>query len=198
MKEQPRIHYVVVTVLAVLLVVNTVMVCMLTLWLSESRKSLINVEYEIQELKRVMEDEIRLRQELFPQLKKSAKLLRHYNRRLDRYTALAYALKIYQCSDEQVTPEILTALIVVESSAVYDAVSSKGALGLTQVMPNIWNVDHETLTDPYQNIEIGSSILKYYIGRHGLEGGLSAYNSGKKYAAPKYAHKVLTIAERSF
>jgi hypothetical protein len=198
MRERPYIIYVVVVAGAVLLVLNTMMTCMLTLWLSQGRTSLSNVEYDIQELKRTMEQEIQLRQELFPQLKKSASLLRRYNPRLDYRTSMAYALKIFQCSDDEVTPEILTALIVVESSAVFDAVSNKGAMGLTQVMPHIWDVDHETLTDPYRNIEIGAAILRHYIGRHGLEGGLSAYNSGKKYAARHYARKVITIAERSF
>ncbi|MBW2184702.1 MAG: lytic transglycosylase domain-containing protein, partial [Deltaproteobacteria bacterium] len=45
---------------------------------------------------------------------------------------------MYKCSESPVTPELLTALIVVESSANHVAVSNKGAVGLTQVMPHIW------------------------------------------------------------
>ena len=94
--------------------------------------------------------------------------------------------------------DILNALIVVESSANHRAISEKGALGLTQVMPDIWNHDYETLINPYQNIEIGAAILKSYVERHGLQGGLSAYNSGRKDAALGYAHKVKQIAHMHF
>ncbi len=198
MNRKKVLQYVFYVLLVVTMVVNTVMTCMLTMWIKEDRKSLSNVECDIQELKRSLEVEIQLRKDLFPQLKKSASLLKKYNPRLDHGTALAYAYKIYECSDHEVPMDILTALIVVESSANYRAVSNKGALGLTQVMPTVWNFDREVLEDPYQNIEIGASILKHYIQRYGLEGGLSAYNSGKKNRSLPYARKVIRIARLHF
>ena len=184
--------------LLVLLVLNTVMTCILTVWIGADRTALKHLQVEIFEIKCKVEEEIRLREDLFPKLKKSAQLLKKYNPNLNDEIALGYALKIYECSDDEVSLNILTALIVVESSANHRAVSRKGALGLTQVMPGIWKCDREILVNPYKNIEIGSSILRYYIKRFGLIGGLSAYNSGKRHASLPYARKVLTIAERHF
>ena len=190
-------------ILAVIL--NTSMTCLLTIWVRENidnlkdfQKDIHNFQKDIQELKKKVEIEIKLRQELFPKLQKSALLLNKYNPGLDYLTALRYALRIYECSDKEVNLEILTALIVVESSANHQAISEKGALGLTQVMPLIWGYDKATLFNPYKNIEIGSEILKGYVKQHGLLGGLSAYNSGHKEYSKKYASYVLRIADQHF
>ncbi len=198
MKKKTIVKYSFFTVFVTALIVNTVMTCILTIWINEDRKSLKNVHADIREIKNKVETEIKLREDLFPKLKKSARLLRKYNPGLDEFTALRYAYKIYECSDADVTFNILTALIVVESGADYMAVSNKGALGLTQVMPRIWKCDKSILINPYKNIEIGSSILKHYIKRHGLVGGLSAYNSGKRNRSVRYARKVLRIANQYF
>jgi hypothetical protein len=176
------------------IIFNTVTSGVLIVWMNQDRKSLKKVEADIRELKEKIETEINLRKNLYPELKKSAKLLKKYNPTLDDLTTVRYAYKIFQCSDEYVSPDILTALIVVESSADFEAESSKGALGLTQVMPNIWKYDKETLKNPYKNIEAGSLILSYYVKKYGLKGGLSAYNSGKKSGAPRYASKVIRLA----
>lgn len=152
------------------------------------------VHNEVIELKCRVEEEIKLREQLFTTLSRSAHYLQKYNPHLDSVTAFSYAYKIYECSEPPVTPELLTALIVVESSANHVAVSSKGAIGLTQVMPAIWQYDKKELLNPYKNIEIGSKILKNYIDRHGVHGGLSSYNSGRKDYALNYAHTVLSIA----
>jgi soluble lytic murein transglycosylase-like protein len=158
---------------------------------------------DIRELKQAVELEIKFREEILPQIKKSAGLLSKHNPELDYFTALSYASKIYQCSDEHVPFEILTALIVVESSADHKAVSRKGALGLTQVMPEVWEYEPEELIDPYKNIEAGASILKSYIKRHGLTEGLRAYNSGprrlsSKDASALFAQRIITIAREAF
>jgi transglycosylase-like protein with SLT domain len=188
----------IITFIFVVVIINTFMTFMLFVWINEDRKSLKNVQTEIRELKDVIKDEIKFREELFPKLEKSAKLMKKYNPSLDHFTAVRYAYKIFECSDKDASIDILTALIVVESSANFRAVSHKGALGLTQVMPNIWNCDKKILADPYKNIEVGSSILKHYINRHGLMGGLSAYNCGKKNRSIKYAKKVVRIANKYF
>jgi soluble lytic murein transglycosylase-like protein len=180
------------------IIFNTFTSGVLIVWMNQDRKSLKKVEADIRDLKDTLETEINLRENLYPELKKSAKLLKKYNPTLDDLTTVRYAYKIFQCSDEYVSPDILTALIVVESSADFEAESSKGALGLTQVMPNIWKYDKETLKNPYKNIEAGSSILSYYVKKHGLKGGLSAYNSGQKSGSPRYASKVIRIAGTYF
>jgi hypothetical protein len=204
MNKQILKHTVLILVFAAI-IFNTVTSGVLIVWMNQDRKSLKKVEADIRDLKEKIETDIRdlkekieteinLRKSLYPELKKSAKLLKKYNPTLDDLTTVRYAYKIFQCSDEHVSPDILTALIVVESSADSEAVSSKGALGLTQVMPNIWKYDKKTLKNPYKNIEAGSSILSYYVKKHGLKGGLSAYNSGKKSGAPRYASKVIRLA----
>lgn len=152
------------------------------------------VHQEMLDLKSQLEEEIRVREELFTDLRHSARYLQRYNPRLDNDTALKYACKIRACSEPPVTPELLTALIVVESSANHGAVSRKGAVGLTQVVPHTWQCKKQELLNPYRNIEIGSKILKYYIDRNGIHGGLSSYNSGRSDYALDYAHSVLAIA----
>jgi hypothetical protein len=152
------------------------------------------IHEEILDLQSRVEEESRLRQQLFSELRHSASYLQRYNPRLDNNTALKYVCKIRECSEPPVTPELLTALIVVESGANHVAVSRKGAVGLTQVMPKIWQCKKQELLNPYRNIEIGSKILKYYIDRNGIHGGLSSYNSGRTDYALDYAHSVLAIA----
>lgn len=198
MKTNDSMKFLLLIVLAIGVVANTAISCFIALQLRDDRIALENLGSELQHVKEALDVEIELRQNLFPQLQKSARLLQRYNPRLDYMTALSYAYKIYECSDETVGFEILSALIVVESGANHRAVSSQGALGLTQVMPDVWNHDYETLINPYQNIEIGAAILRSYIGLHGLRGGLSAYNSGRKDAGLDYAHKVKRIAQLHF
>ncbi len=198
MKPPETMKFFFMIVLTVGVIANTTVACLIALQLRDERVVLENLCSELQQVKEALAVEIELRENLFPQLQKSARLLQHYNPRLDYMTALSYACKIYECSNETVGFDILSALIVVESSANHRAVSSQGALGLTQVMPDIWNYDYETLTDPYHNIEIGASILKHYVERHGLKGGLSAYNCGRNDAALEYASKVRHIAQMYF
>jgi len=198
MKANDSIKSLLLIALTVGVIANTAVSCIIALQLHSDGAVLEQLETDLRTVKDALEAEIELRQSLFPQLQKSACLLRRYNPRLDYITALSYAFKIYECSDEHVGLDILTALIVVESGADHRAISSQGALGLTQVMPDVWNHDYETLINPYQNIEIGASILKYYIRRHGLKGGLSAYNCGRKDAALGYARKVNRIAQTYF
>jgi len=179
--------------------VNTVMICILTLWTIDDRHTLKVVQVDVQELKHRIEMEIKLRQEILPQIKKSAEQLSRSNPDLDPYTALSYAIKIWQCSDDVITSDLLTALIVVESGADQKAVSPHGALGLMQIMPGHWSYENKELRDPYTNIEAGATILRYYIKRHGLIGGLRAYNCGTPAGATvEYAKKVLQMAQSQF
>ncbi|MCX8043830.1 MAG: transglycosylase SLT domain-containing protein [Desulfobacterota bacterium] len=187
-----------------IVLLNTVMICLLTIWSLQDRRALNIMTRDIQELKKAVELEIKLREEILPQIKKSASLLSKYNPELDNATALSLAAKIYACSDESVPHDILTALIVVESGADHKAVSNKGALGLTQVLPQVWGqYPPEDLLDPYKNIEAGASILKWYVSRYGLVRGLRAYHSGPKYAtrpdmSTMFIKKIVTIASEHF
>ena len=178
----------------IMLLLNAIVLILSLSIIYRNSKAIGVVHQEIMELKVQVEKEIKLREDLFSALQKSANLLRQYNPRLNRVTAFKYAYKIYECSESPVTPELLTALIVVESSANHVAVSNKGAVGLTQVMPHIWQYQKRELFDPYKNIEVGSKILKYYIDKHGVEGGLSSYNSGNKRSSLRYARYILKVA----
>ena len=183
--------------------INTALISMLTFWAIDDRHTLKVVQVELQQLKHRIEMEIKLRQELLPQIKKSAALLRKYNPGLDEFTAASYAIKIWQCSDEVVPYDLLTALIVVESGANHLAVSPMGAMGLTQVMPVYWPYGKEELFDPYRNIEAGAEILRHYIQRYGRVGGLRAYNCGPasqglEEVSLRYANKVLQVAQAHF
>lgn len=178
-----------------MLLLNSVVLILSLSIIYMNSRAIKDVHQEIIELKAKVEEEIKLREELFTTLRKSASLLKKYNPRLDGVTAFKYACKIYECSKYPITPELLTALIVVESSANHIAVSRKGAVGLTQVMPQVWQYQRKELFNPYKNIEVGSKILKYYMNKHGVKGGLSSYNSGKKNRSLRYAKYVLKVAE---
>jgi soluble lytic murein transglycosylase len=86
-------------------------------------------------------------------------------------------------------PEMLLAIIQTESAFRFDAVSSKGAVGLMQLLPSTaeevareieleWTGDH-LLRDPEINIELGSYYLAKLRDRFdNLETAVAAYNEG--------------------
>ena len=81
----------------------------------------------------------------------------------------------------ELEPDLVLAVIAIESSFNRFAVSSAGAQGLMQVMP-FWKRelgrDDDNLTDIDTNIRYGCSILKYYLGveRGDLVRALARYN----------------------
>lgn len=79
-----------------------------------------------------------------------------------------------------IAPELIAAVIMVESSAVANAVSSKGAQGLMQLMPETQK--ELKVIDPFnkdENIDAGSFYLKQQlINFASVEEALAAYNAG--------------------
>ena len=86
------------------------------------------------------------------------------------------------------SPELLAALIFVESGWNRKAVSKAGACGLTQVIPK-WTGPPVTsrkytcseLKKPKVSIQVGAKILDYWIRKYGngnIKVGLCGYNSG--------------------
>lgn len=77
-------------------------------------------------------------------------------------------------------PELIAAVIIVESGAVRDAVSNKGALGLMQLMPETAReLKLDEPFDPKANITAGSTYLKQQITRFKrVDLALAAYNAG--------------------
>jgi len=89
----------------------------------------------------------------------------------------------------EVDPFLVAAIIQVESSFRPGVVSSKGAVGLMQIMPDtaVWLgqqkgilVQVENLTDPEGNIQLGTLYLDYLMERFPSEyAALAAYNGGQ-------------------
>jgi len=102
-----------------------------------------------------------------------------------------------QATRAALPPELVLAVIDVESNFDSFAISSANALGLMQIMPfwvrelEIGNGDFNVLFDIETNILLGCRILKYYLDMEDgdLVGGLARYNGS--YGRRVYADKVL-------
>ncbi len=82
-----------------------------------------------------------------------------------------------------VQPDLVRALIQVESAFDPGAISPKGARGLMQLMPETAKLyDVHNLFDPIENVRAGVRHLAYLAGRYGedLDRVLAAYNAGEE------------------
>ena len=106
---------------------------------------------------------------------------------IDRYSA-AYSLD----------PELVLAVMLVESNARPWAHSPKGAVGLMQVMPHMMEPMGlaGNLATIESNIEAGCAILSSNIRRLGIEDGISAYFWGSDIRGVAYLEKVLEARDR--
>lgn len=99
----------------------------------------------------------------------------------------------HQASRTGVSPELVLALIEVESRFDRFAVSKAGAQGLMQVMP-FWKTElgraEDNLTDIQTNLRYGCAILKFYLEREqgALHPALAAYNGSSE--SRRYSNKV--------
>jgi soluble lytic murein transglycosylase-like protein len=78
------------------------------------------------------------------------------------------------------------AVVRAESNYNPEAISSKGAMGLMQLMPVL--ARQYALADPFhpeQNLEAGMRHLRHLLGRYDLSRALAAYNAGEG-AVAKY------------
>jgi soluble lytic murein transglycosylase-like protein len=85
-------------------------------------------------------------------------------------------------SRHQVDPELIRAIIRVESGYDAKAVSNKGAMGLMQLIPaTAHRFGVANPFDPKQNLEGGVNYLKYLLDQFGgdLNLSLAAYNAGE-------------------
>ena len=83
---------------------------------------------------------------------------------------------------ESVEPNLLRAVIVVESGFNSRAVSKRGAMGLMQLMPaTATRFGVSNPYDPLQNVHAGARYLKFLIDRFGQDVrlALAAYNAGE-------------------
>lgn len=95
-----------------------------------------------------------------------------------------------QCSEMGIEQTIVFSLIKAESSWKADAVSSKGAIGLMQLLPSTaqWlaeesgeEITSENLFNPEINITLGISYLQYLQEKYdgNIDRMLAAYNAGE-------------------
>jgi soluble lytic murein transglycosylase-like protein len=89
-------------------------------------------------------------------------------------------------------PDLVTAVVIVESHARPWVVSRKGAVGLMQVMPHMVGGMHlaGNLTTIESNIEAGCVILADNIRRLGEDDGISAYFWGSEIRGVAYLDRV--------
>ncbi len=93
-----------------------------------------------------------------------------------------------------IPPELVLAVIEVESDFNHWAISSSGAQGLMQVMP-FWlkEIGHndDNLFDANTNLRLGCTILKYYLDMENgkIRPALARYNGS--YGQRRYPDKVL-------
>lgn len=112
-----------------------------------------------------------------------------------------------QAAKNNIEPELLAAVIFVESSFYPNVVSSANACGLTQVVPK-WTGGPETkrikytcreLKDPKTSIKVGAQILSYSIrvyGKGNEDKGLCVYNAGIKCITKKGYYKRLYYVKK--
>ena len=107
----------------------------------------------------------------------------HYDERL-LARASTFDLIIEKAAAAQaLEPNLLRAVIVVESGFNSRALSPKGAMGLMQLMPaTARRFGAFDLYDPHQNIAAGASYLKFLMNRFGndVSLALAAYNAGEE------------------
>ena len=132
--------------------------------------------------------------------------------------AFFQAAKVYGragCGDQQLAemtakhaletglpPAIVAAMIATESTCNPLAVSNRGAVGLTQVVPKVWSKRYDfskiNLLNPEDSLAVGTTILADQVKLYGLRNGLHHYygmgDSGINLDGSGYAERVLNLA----
>lgn len=115
--------------------------------------------------------------------------------KVDRNEALQILRAVYnEATASNLQPDLVLAVIAIESSFNRYAVSHVGAQGLMQVMP-FWKHEigrpTDNLTSVTTNIHYGCKILQYYLKRSkgDLDEALARYNGS--YGKTIYSEKVL-------
>jgi Transglycosylase SLT domain len=132
--------------------------------------------------------------------------------------AFFQAAKVYGkagCGDQRLTemtakhalatglpPSIVAAMVATESTCNSLAVSNRGAVGLTQVVPKVWGKQYDfskiNLLNPDDNLTVGTAIASSLVSQYGLLNGLRHYygtgDSGIYLDGSGYAERVLALA----
>ena len=99
-------------------------------------------------------------------------------------------------------PQLIAAMASSESTCNPQAISSRGAIGLVQVVPKVWNKQFDfskiNLFNPEDNMKVGTTILSRLVKDHGIRNGLARYyGTGTDdigLGGAGYAEKVLQLA----
>jgi len=104
----------------------------------------------------------------------------------------------YEAKRAGLWPELVLAVIEVESNFDHFAISSAGAMGLMQVMP-FWldeiGQPGDNLFDIRTNLRMGCTILKYYLDKENgnLTPALARYNGS--YGSHRYTTKIYSALD---
>ena len=176
----------------------------LLLWFSQS-VSAVNLEKDArlqQLLKEAVESPLGFEDQFDAQV-----WLQDMNRRLTRFVKdpeeRINILKAvhYESRRADLEPELVLAVIEVESYFDRFAISHAGARGLMQVMP-FWldeiNLSDKNLFKIRTNLRMGCTILRYYLDResNSLIPALARYNGS--YGRMKYPNKVLKALNKNW
>ena len=128
-----------------------------------------------------------LKKRVKPASKPGASLARLYKRRDELTPLIAHA-----ATSSQLRPALVHAVVRAESAYLSDAVSSKGAVGLMQLMPA--TAERYGVTDrtnPAQNLRGGTAYLRDLLKMfdNDLQLALAAYNAGEN-AVIRYGNKI--------
>lgn len=89
----------------------------------------------------------------------------------------------HYAKENKISPNLLKAVIKVESNYNVKAISNKGAKGLMQLMPSVLK-DYKVNNpfSPDENIRAGSGLLKSLLKEYNFDykKALAAYNAGRK------------------
>ncbi|WP_316172263.1 lytic transglycosylase domain-containing protein [Bradyrhizobium sp. SZCCHNRI3037] len=114
---------------------------------------------------------------------------------VSRSSAQAIAASVSEAARRFGIPEgWINAVIRVESGGDWRARSSKGAIGLMQIMPETWRDLRARYGlgadpfDPHDNILAGAAYLRELHDRYGMPGFFAAYNAGPG----RYEHHLAT------
>lgn len=102
---------------------------------------------------------------------------------------------------KDIDPLLMLAIIQQESGFDRTARSYVGALGLTQVMPQIHRKkirDGESLTNPTVSVRVGAQVFNEYLARENgnVNRALQRYNGSLKDKKQRYAQRVLAKKNR--
>lgn len=129
-----------------------------------------------------------------------ASVLRTINPHLQVHESLSYARSLLADSERnKLDPNLLMALVTVESSWRSTAVSNHGARGLGQLMPSTAAHLHVNAKDPAENLRGASKYLRSLVDRfanrgvNALRDAIGAYNAGP--VAVEHAHGIPPIPE---